>query len=60
MPCEGVTSSSASFCSARASAPSTFTLFVVSPVKSRLNRDRLLVAFAVIVATPSSTSVAGS
>jgi hypothetical protein len=58
--CCGVTVSSWSALRVqRARWPSTATERTVIPWKSRLNRQRLWVARAVIVATPARRSVAG-
>ncbi len=60
IPCFGVTVSSLSTRFVAAVVPFTVTLCRSSPMKSRLKADRFWVAFAVIVATPVSWSVAGS
>jgi hypothetical protein len=58
--CDGVITSSPPSRECSASNPSTFRLWICRPRRSRLNRERLCVAVARIVAVASSRLVRGS
>ena len=60
IPASGVTVNSPASRLHPAATPSTIADRTVSPSRSRLKLDRFWVAVAEIVATPASTSVAGS